>query len=56
MNEKLAKEIKSCEDCPLYQNDCKGSWSSSAYGIPIEPPCCNWEENDVIFEGMYDYE
>ena len=53
---KLAKDIDDCSNCPLYKNDCSGGWTSGGGGIPIEPPCTSWNENDKIYEGMYDYE
>lgn len=54
--EKLASEITECEDCPLYKNDCPGGWTSGAGGTPIEPPCCSWNGDEIIYEGMYDYD
>ena len=52
----LAKEIKECKDCPLYQYSCFGNWRSGGGGTPIEPPCCSWEDDDEIYTGMYDYD
>lgn len=54
--EKLASEITECEDCPLYKNDCPGGWTSGAGGTPIEPPCCSWNGDEIIYAGMYDYD
>ena len=51
---KLAKDIDDCSNCPLYQNDCAGGWTSGGGGTPIEPPCCSWNGNDEIYKGMYD--
>lgn len=51
-----AKDIHDCEDCPLYDNECPGGWTSGAGGTPIEPPCCNWDDEDEIYDGMYDYD
>lgn len=51
---KLAKEIDDCENCPLFHEDCAGGWTSSPAGTPIEPPCCNWNDDDEIYAGMYD--
>ena len=48
-----AKDISDCSECPLYQNDCVGGWTSGG-GIPIEPPCCSWNDDQEIYEGMYD--
>ena len=49
----MAKDIDDCESCPLYKHDCIGGWTSNGNGTPIEPPCCSWNENDEIYEGMY---
>lgn len=38
----------------MYQNDCVGGWTSGCGGIPIEPPCCNWNGEEEIYKGMYD--
>lgn len=50
---KLAKDIDDCSNCPLYQHDCTGGWTSGN-GEPVEPPCCSWNENDKIYKGMYE--
>lgn len=49
-----ASDITECEECPLYGHDCRGGWSSSGAGTPIEPPCCSWNGDEEIYEGMYD--
>lgn len=49
----FAKDIGDCDECPIFCNDCKGSWSSDSNGQPIEPPCCSWKPNDLITENMY---
>lgn len=49
-----ASDITDCTECPLYDHDCCGGWSSSGCGTPIEPPCCSWSGNEEIYEGMYD--
>lgn len=38
----------------MYQNDCTGGWTSGGGGVPIEPPCCSWNDEEEIYEGMYD--
>lgn len=48
-----AKDIDGCETCPLYQKDCGGVWTSNGNGTPIEPPCVSWDDDDLIWEGMY---
>ena len=48
----LAKDINSCEECPLYKSECPGGWTSDPGGTPIEPPCCNWNDDDEIYDGM----
>lgn len=50
---KKASEIEDCAGCPLYGTDCKGGWTSGAGGTPIEPPCCSWNGDEDIYEGMY---
>ena len=37
----------------MYQKDCTGGWASGG-GVPIEPPCCSWNVEEEIYEGMYD--
>lgn len=49
-----ASDITDCTECPLYDHDCCGGWSSNGCGTPIEPPCCSWSGNEEIYEGMYD--
>lgn len=49
----LAKNIDSCDNCPLYQNDCPGNWTTGSTGVPIEPPCSFWNDDDEIYENMY---
>jgi hypothetical protein len=51
----LAKDIDDCSNCPLYEHDCSGGWTSGGGGIPIEPPCCSWNGEEEIYEGMYEY-
>ena len=51
----LAKDIDDCSNCPLYKHDCKGGWTSGGNGEPIEPPCCSWNEDTEVYEGMYEY-
>ena len=50
--EKIAREIEDCDGCPLYGNDCPGGWTGGPNG-PIEPPCCSWNGDEEISEGMY---
>lgn len=50
----LAKDIDGCESCPLYKHDCIGGWTSDGNGNPIEPPCTSWNDEDEIYEGMYE--
>lgn len=51
----FAKDIDDCSVCPLYEHDCPGGWTSGGGGTPIEPPCCSWNDDDEIYEGMYEY-
>ena len=53
MDEKLAKDINSCDVCPIYKKDCKGTVGTSG-GNYFEPPCCSWNDDTLVFEGMYD--
>jgi hypothetical protein len=54
MVEKLAKDVDSCETCPLYNKDCIGEWTSDGGGNPVEPPCTSWVPNTRVYAGMYD--
>lgn len=49
-----SKDIKQCKDCPLYKKDCTG-WCVVG-GIIKEPPCTCWDDEDEIYEGMYEEE
>ena len=49
-----ARDIDDCSVCPLYKKDCLGGWTSNGCGTPIEPPCCSWNGDEEIYEGMYD--
>lgn len=49
-----ARDIDDCSNCPLYEKDCPGGWTSSGSGTPIEPPCTSWNSDEEIYEGMYD--
>jgi|SRR5665647_2196561 len=51
--EKYAKDIKDCESCPLYKNDCSGGATGTPSGYK-EPPCTSWNDDTLIYEGMYD--
>jgi hypothetical protein len=55
-NDVKAKNITDCDECPLHKKDCLGGLVSGGAGQPIEPPCTNWNQEDIIFEGMYDHE
>jgi len=48
-----AKDIESCSSCPIYGKDCPGGWTSGASGTPIEPPCTSWNDDTLVYEGMY---
>lgn len=43
-----AKEIDDCEQCPLKGEFCKGGWTASPSGNPIEPPCTSWDPEEDI--------
>ena len=46
--EKFAKDIKDCDECPLYGNDCNPPFEREA-------PCCSWNPDDIITPNMYEY-
>lgn len=50
----FAKDIEDCDGCPLLDNDCVGGWTSGGGGEPIEPPCCSWNDDTLVYSGMYD--
>lgn len=52
MEKVLAKDIKECEDCPLYEHDCPGGATGTPNGYR-EPPCCSWNDDTEVYEGMY---
>jgi hypothetical protein len=54
MEKKLAKDINDCVECPLYKKDCKGGRTSDGKGAPVEPPCMSWDDDKLVYEGMYD--
>lgn len=42
-------EIDGCDNCPLLEESiCPGGMTSGAGGIPIEPPCVSWNDDDDI--------
>lgn len=43
-------ELEDCEQCPFYKESCSGGMTSSPSGIPIEPPCTSWDDNDDLDE------
>lgn len=51
----LAKDISDCNSCPLYRVDCVGGWTSDGSGNPVEPPCCSWDDDTKVYQGMYDW-
>ena len=48
-----AKDITDCEDCPLKEK-CKGMTSSPS-GVPIEPVCLSWDDEDEISLDRYNH-
>ena len=52
MDEKYAKDIKCCEECPLHETDCSDGVTGTPNGY-IEPPCCSWNDDTLVYEGMY---
>ena len=51
MEKVLAKDIKECEDCLLYEHDCTGGAKGTPNGYK-EPPCCSWNKGLVpSFDG-----
>lgn len=56
-DEKLAKEITDCDNCPL--SDGLGNCSVYSamypgYGLTPEPPCASWSDDTIVYDGMYD--
>lgn len=49
-----AKDIDDCDKCPLKGFDCSTKVKSNGCGQCIENPCTSWNEDDLIFQGMYD--
>lgn len=53
-------ETEDCEQCPIKQERiCKGGWTSSPSGTPIEPPCCSFDDDtdlDAWIDNYYDYQ
>lgn len=47
------KDLEDCDECPFYKDLCKGGWTSSPSGTPIEPPCTCWEDDDDL-DALYD--
>ena len=37
------------------KKDCQGTKSTPS-GVLIDPPCCYWDDDDEIYEGMYENE
>lgn len=52
----LAKDIDDCSNCPLYESECPGGWTSNGAGNPIEPPCTSWNDDDEIWDGMLEHQ
>lgn len=53
MEEKYAKDITGCDDCPIYKKDCSGGCVGRPNGY-TEPPCASWNDDILVYEGMYD--
>lgn len=52
----LFKELDDCEQCPLMKEEiCPGGWSASPSGMPIEPPCCSFEDDTDLDKWINDY-
>lgn len=50
-----ARDIHSSKECPIHKKDCQGTKSTPS-GVLIDPPCCYWDDDDEIYEGMYENE
>lgn len=49
-------EIDDCEQCPLKKEEiCTGYWTSSPSGTPIEPPCCDFDDDTDLDQWMESY-
>lgn len=51
---KQAKDIETCDDCPIYGEVCPGGAKASPSGAPIDPPCVGWDDEQQVTEDMYD--
>ncbi|WP_281513505.1 hypothetical protein [Bacteroides acidifaciens] len=51
-----ASEIEDCGNCPLLKEEiCPGGMTSSPSGMPIEPPCCSFDDNTDLDKWIEDY-
>lgn len=51
-----AAEIEDCENCPLLEEGiCPGGMTSTPSGIPIEPPCCSFDDDTDLDQWIEDY-
>ncbi|OPY59136.1 MAG: hypothetical protein A4E55_00353 [Pelotomaculum sp. PtaU1.Bin035] len=50
MKVKELRDSEDCDQCPFYKELCPGGMTSSAGGIPVEPPCYYWEDEDDLDE------
>jgi hypothetical protein len=44
----LYKNMEDCNQCPLLNEFCKGGMTCSPGGMPIEPPCTCWNDDDDL--------
>lgn len=53
----IYKDLKEdCEECPIYKEMiCPGGWKAGYGGVPIEPPCCSFEEDTDLDEWVNSY-
>lgn len=51
-----ASEIEDCENCPLLKEEiCPGGMTSFPSGMPIEPPCCSFDDDTDLDQWIDDY-
>lgn len=51
----LAKNIRSCDECPLCSNYCSSLLKCGKVRSYTDLPCENWKPDEKIHKGMYDF-
>lgn len=45
-----ATDIEDCDNCPLREDHCAGGMTSTPGGMPLEPPCVDWDDDTDLSE------